>query len=90
MSWSAEDISPFTDGWEAILTEHGATETIVWRRWNKAVIMEVREASVRRGTCREIAELALGWFDQYRSERMGRELKEHSDGPARLVRRIDH
>jgi hypothetical protein len=82
--------SPFSDGWEAILTEQDATETIVWRSWNNSAVMEVREASVRRGICRETGELALGWFDRYRRDRMGAELKEHSDGSVRLVRRIEH
>lgn len=82
--------SPFSDEWEAILTEHDDTETIVWRSWNNSVVREVREASVRRGTCREVAELALVWFDRYRRERMDGELKEDLDGPVKLVRRLDH
>ncbi len=75
--------SPYTDGWEAILVEQDTTETFIWRKWQDQQA-EVREASLPKGYCGKVATLACQWFETFRAERMGSELRDPT-GEIRLV-----
>lgn len=64
--------SPWCDGWEAILVEDEAGDTLIWRRW-QVDRAETQEVPLPHGTFSEVAALACRWFDELRAERLGPE-----------------
>jgi len=65
--------APWCDGWEAILVEDNASDTLIWRRWQSDAA-EVQEVTLPHGAFSEVATLACRWFEKLRTERLGPEL----------------
>jgi hypothetical protein len=79
-------LSPWCDGWEAILVEEEDTETLIWRTWHGAVA-EVQEAVLPRGLFGKVALAASGWFVPFRRELVGPEKPDTGEKP-RLLKRL--